>query len=183
MEENPSSMPRRLAICTLCLVGMASINSVVARAESTVPTYRAAKPSAGQSKTIVEPGAFGAVRVEPLTPTVVPLGLNRYMGVTASNVGSKQLSMNRIVLPPGARGPRNMHRNAEKVIMVLQGPFTTLMGEKGEKTIILKTGDFLYIPGNAWHQWVNPGKSHTSIIVEARADANDLSNVQVIATP
>jgi uncharacterized RmlC-like cupin family protein len=76
-----------------------------------------------------------------------------------------------------------MHRNAEKVIMVLQGPFTTLMGEKGEKTIILKTGDFLYIPGNAWHQWVNPGKSHTSIIVEARADANDLSNVQVIATP
>jgi uncharacterized RmlC-like cupin family protein len=67
------------------------------------------------------------------TPTIVPLSLNRYMGVTTSNAGSKQLSMSRIVLPPGARGPRTMHRNAETVIMVVQGPFTTLMGEKGEK--------------------------------------------------
>jgi hypothetical protein len=30
---------------------------------------------------------------------------------------------------------------------------------------------------------VNPGKGRTSIIAEARADANDTSNVQIIPTP
>jgi uncharacterized RmlC-like cupin family protein len=32
-------------------------------------------------------------------------------------------------------------------------------------------------PGNVWHQWVNPGKDHTSVIVEARSDADDQSKV------
>ncbi len=76
-----------------------------------------------------------------------------------------------------------MHRNSETVVMVIKGPFTTLMGEKGEKTIVTQSGEFLYIPGNVWHQWVNPGKDKTTVIVEARADANDNSNVQIIATP
>jgi uncharacterized RmlC-like cupin family protein len=93
-----------------------------------MPTYCAAKPSAGQSKTVIELGGLVAVRVEPLTPAVVPLGLNRYVGLTANNVGSKQLSMSRIVLPPGARGPRNLHRDVETVAMVVQGPFAVLMG-------------------------------------------------------
>jgi uncharacterized RmlC-like cupin family protein len=176
-------MPGKVTVSSLCLLGVALIHIAMVRAEPTAANYRPAQPSAGKSKTIVEPGGLGAIKVEPLTPTIVPLGLNRYMGVTASNAGSKQLSMSRIVLPPGARGPRNMHRNAETVVMVVQGPFTTLMGEKGEKTIISQTGEFLYIPGNIWHQWVNPGKGRASIIVEARADANDTSNVQIIPTP
>jgi uncharacterized RmlC-like cupin family protein len=168
----------------LCLLGAASLHIAIARAEfGTAPYKPAEQPSAGSSKVIIEPGGLGAIIVEPLSPTVVPLGLNRYLGVAASNAGSKQLSMSRIVLPPGARGPRNMHRNAETVIMVVKGPFTTLMGEKGEKTIVSQTGEFIYIPGNVWHQWVNPEKDHTSVIVEARADANDNSNVQVIPTP
>jgi uncharacterized RmlC-like cupin family protein len=173
----------KVTISSFCLLAIASINLTSAFANPAPSAYRPAQPSSGNSKTVVEPDGLGAVIVEPLTPTVVPLGLNRYMGVTANNVGSKQLSMSRIVLPPGARGPRNMHRNSETVVMVIKGPFTTLMGEKGEKTIVTQSGEFLYIPGNVWHQWVNPGKDKTTVIVEARADANDNSNVQIIATP
>ena len=176
-------MSTRFAKVVFCALGLVALAYPKAHAESALPVYRTAAASAGESKTVVQPGWLGAVQVEPLTPTVVPLGLNRFMGVTANNAGSKQLSMSRIVLPPGTRGPRNMHRNAETVIMVVQGPFTTLMGEKGEKTIVTQAGEFLFIPGNVWHQWVNPGKEKTTVIVEARADANDMTNVQVIATP
>ena len=173
----------KVTISSLCLLVISSIDPSCALANSAPAVYRLAQASSGNSKTVVEPDGLGAVIVEPLTPTVVPLGLNRYLGVTANNVGSKQLSMSRIVLPPGARGPRNMHRNSETVVMVIQGPFTTLMGEKGEKTIVTQAGEFLYIPGNVWHQWVNPAKDKTAVIVEARGDANDNSNVQVIPTP
>jgi uncharacterized RmlC-like cupin family protein len=173
----------KVTISGLCLLAIGSIGPSSALANPEPAVYRSAQPSPGNSRTAVEPGGLGAVIVEPLTPTVVSLGLNRYMGVTANNVGSKQLSMSRIVLPPGARGPRNMHPNSETVVMVLQGPFTTLMGEKGEKAIVTQSGEFLYIPGNVWHQWVNPGKDKTTVIVEARGDANDNGNVEVIPTP
>jgi uncharacterized RmlC-like cupin family protein len=173
----------KVTVSSLCLLAITSMNPASALAGPAPAVYRLAQPSSGNSKTVFKPGGLGAVVVEPLSPTIVPLGLNRYMGVTAKNVGSKQLSMSRIVLPPGARGPRNMHRNSETVVMVVQGPFTTLMGEKGEKMIVTQSGEFLYIPGNAWHQWVNPSKEKTAVIVEARGDANDNSNVQIIPTP
>lgn len=176
-------MLKRLVIPGLCLASTLWLSAAAAKAQTTASTFRSVQPKVGVSKTVIEPGGLGAVLVEPISPFVVPLGLNRYLGVTASNVGSKQLSMSRIVLPPGTRGPRNMHRDSETIIMVIQGPHTTLMGAKGEKTIISKSGEFLYIPGNTWHQWVNPSKTQTAIIVEARADANDNSNVQTIPTP
>ena len=133
-------MTRKVKAFILCLLGVVSLHMLIVRAESAPATYKRYQPSTGSSKVIIEPGGLGAIIVKPLRPTVVPLGLNRYLGVAASNAGSKQLSMSRIVLPPGARGPRNMHRNAETVIMVVKGPFTILMGEKGEKTIVSQTG-------------------------------------------
>lgn len=140
-------------------------------------------PKQGESKTIVEPGGLGAVTVIPVSPTVIPLGLNRYGGPTANNAGTKQMSVNRIVLPPGARGPRNLHNNAETVIMIIQGTMTSLMGAAGEKALTHKAGDFLYVPGDVWHQWVNPSKTEDVVLVEIRADANDTTNVQIIPTP
>lgn len=140
-------------------------------------------PAAGVSKTIIEPNGLGAVTVVPVSPTVIPLGLQRYGGPTANNAGTKQMSANRIVLPPGARGPRNMHKNAETVIMIIQGNLTTLIGADGEKTLTHKAGDFLHVPGDIWHQWVNRSKTEEVVLIEMRADANDNSNLQIIPTP
>ena len=127
--------------------------------------------------------SFRSTSVVPVSPTVIPLGLNRYGGPTANNAGTKHMSVNRIVLPPGARGPRNLHKGAETVIMIIEGNMTSLMGADGEKVLTQKAGDFLYVPGDVWHQWVNPSKTDSVTLVEIRADANDNTNVQVIPTP
>lgn len=137
----------------------------------------------GTSKATIEPGGFGAVTVVPITPTVIPLGLNRYGGPAAYNAGTKQMSANRIVLPPGARGPRNLHKGADSILMIIQGNLTSLLGAEGEKALIHKPGDFLYVPGDVWHQWVNPSKTESVTFVEIRADADDYTNVQIIPTP
>lgn len=140
-------------------------------------------PVQGASKATIEPGAFGAVTVVPINPTVIPLGLNRYGGPTAYNAGTKQMSANRIVLPPGARGPRNLHKGADSILMIIQGSLTSLIGADGEKALILKPGEFLYVPGDVWHQWVNPSKTDSVSFVEIRADADDNTNVEIISTP
>jgi uncharacterized RmlC-like cupin family protein len=172
----------KVRISSLCPLAIASIVPSIALANPAPAVYRAIQPSSRNSKTTVELGGLGAVIVEPLTPTVVSLGFNRYMGVTANNVGSKQFHEPNCASAWG-QGPRNMHCNSEAMVMVVRGPFTTLMGEKVEKTIVTQSGEFLYIPGNVWHQWVNPGMDKTAVIVEAHGDANDNSNVQIIPTP
>ncbi len=139
--------------------------------------------SQGVSKATSDPDGSGVVTVVPISPTVIPLGLNRYGGPTANNAKTKQMSANRIVLPPGARGPRNLHKGADSILMIMQGNLTALIGAAGEKTFILKPGDFLYVPGDVWHQWVNLSKAETVTFVEIRADADDNTNVQIIPTP
>ena len=140
-------------------------------------------PLQGVSKAIPDPDGSGVVTVVPISPTVIPLGLNRYGGPTANNAGTKQMSANRIVLPPGARGPRNIHKGADSILMIMQGNLTSLIGAAGEKTFILKPGDFLYVPGDVWHQWVNPSQTETVTFIEIRADADDNANVKIIPTP
>ncbi len=155
-------------------------SQVNAQAQSTGKSF---VPAQGVSRVTIEPDAFGIVTVAPVTPTVIPLGLNRYGGPTAINASTKQMSANRIVLPPGARGPRNLHKGADSILMIIQGNLSALIGADGEKTLLLKTGEFLYVPGDVWHQWVNASKTEEVTFVEIRADADDSSNVEIIPTP
>ena len=75
-----------------------------------------------------------------------------------------------------------MHKASESMVMVSQGTLTVLVGAKGEKTILVKSGEFLYVPGNVWHQWTNPGGDFVTI-VEARADSNPSNNLFIIPAP
>ena len=75
-------------------------------------------------------------------------GFESIWGLAVNNTGTKQMSANRIVLPPGARGPRNLHEGADSILMIIQGSLTRLLGAAGEKTQIHKKGDFLYVPGD-----------------------------------
>ena len=167
-----------LARIALLLIFMCIYSEVIAQSAS-----KSFAASQGESRATTDPDGSGVVTVVPISPTIIPLGLNRYGGPTANNAGAKQMSANRIVLPPGARGPRNMHKGAESILMVMQGNLTSLIGARGEKTLILKQGEFLFVPGDVWHQWVNPSKTESVTFVEIRADADDNSNVKIIPTP
>ena len=84
--------------------------------------------------------------------------------------------MNRIILPPGMKGLRHLHKDSETIIYILEGNARTLIGEKGEIAVDNKAGDFIFIPANVWHQPMNISKNRV-IAIEARADADDQQNV------
>ena len=136
----------------------------------------------GQTAATVEPGTGGVTVLRPVSPTMQADGFSQFRGVTSLDTAARQMTLNRVVLPPGSRGPRNMHKNAETMVMVSQGTLTVLLGTKGEKTLLVKSGEFLYVPGNIWHQWTNPGGDYVTI-VEARADANPASNLYIMPAP
>lgn len=165
-----------LPLVAALLAGTACTGAALAQVPSALP------PRSGQTEAFVEPGTGGITVVKPLRATVTADGFSQFRGITSLETRAHQMTLNRVVLPPASRGPRNMHKASETMVMVSQGTLTVLVGEKGDKAIVVKSGDFIYIPGNIWHQWTNPGGDFVTI-VEARADANPSSNLYVIQTP
>lgn len=136
-------------------------------------------PSTAQvsaTQTIVVPNSGGVATVRTSAPTVTKQQVQLYRGISKTSAGSQQLSINRVILPPGTKGLRHMHKNAETVIYILEGQARTLIGPNGEIVVDNKAGDFILIPANVWHQPMNVTNRPTTAI-EARSDADDQSNV------
>ena len=127
-------------------------------------------------QTIVVPNSGGVTTVRTSSPTITKQQVQLYRGISKATASSQQLSINKIILPPGMKGLRHMHKSAETVIYVLEGQSRTLIGPNGEIAVDNKAGDFIFIPANVWHQPMNVTKQPV-IAVEARADADDQANV------
>ena len=121
---------------------------------------------------IVLPNSGGVTTILFNNPTIVRQKVQIYPGVTQASAGSKELSMNRIMLPAGMRGLRNMHKDTETVIYVLEDNSRTLIGKNGEIAVDNKAGDFIFIPANVWHQNMNISKNCV-IDIEVHADADE----------
>ena len=129
---------------------------------------------------IVVPNSGGVTTIRSNTPIIMRQKVQIFPGITKATAGSMQLSMNRIILSPGMKGLRHMHKDAETVIFIIEGNARTYIGENGEIAVDNKAGDFIFIPANVWHQPSNISKNRV-VAIEARADADDQQNV--ILTP
>lgn len=125
---------------------------------------------------IVAPNSGGVTTIRSNAPIITRQQVQIYPGITKDSAGSTQISMNRIILPPGMKGLRHMHKDAETVIYVMEGNSRTLIGEQGEIAVDNKAGDFIFIPANVWHQPMNVSKKRV-VAIEVRADADDQQNV------
>ena len=158
------------------LLALALAMPAAARAHQATPTPEATR------WTLVAPGSGGVTTVRSTTPVITKQQVKIHRGITATTAGSRQLSMNRIVLPPGSTGLRHLHRDTETVIYILEGQARTLIGLNGEIVVDNQAGDFLFIPANVWHQPTNVSGKPV-VAIEARADADDQSNVILAPTP
>ena len=129
-------------------------------------------------QTVSVPDSGGVTTVRPNTPIVTRQQVQLFRGISNATAGSQQLSMNRIILPPDAKGLRHRHNGAETVIYLLEGETRILIGLDGKIVLDNKAGDFIFIPAGVWHQPMNVSGSNV-IAIEARADADDQSNVEI----
>jgi uncharacterized RmlC-like cupin family protein len=167
------SFPTKLALgLGLALVGAATAPEL--RAHMVNPATAEAAPD----QVIVVPNSGGVTTVRANNPTITRQKVQIYRGISSASAGSKQLSMNRIVLPPGMKGLRHRHNGSETVIYIMEGQSRTLIGLNGEIVVDNKAGDFIFIPPGVWHQPTNVSKKAV-IAIEARSDADDQKNVQL----
>lgn len=110
---------------------------------------------------------------EVLTQQNIPY----FLGISKASTGARGISMNLVVIPPGASAEPHSHREFETGIYVLQGEVETRYGEGLKKSVINGPGDFVFIPPDLPHQPTNLSESDTAIAVVVRNDPNEQENV------
>ena len=103
-----------------------------------------------------------------------------FLGVSASTVGSRGLSMHMVVIPPGARSQPHLHRGYETAIFVLDGRVETRWGEGLASSVISEPGDFLFIPADVPHEAINLSSTEPARAIVARNDPAEQDRVEPV---
>ena len=122
---------------------------------------------------------YGETVVTVSTPKEVMTqqSLPYFIGISKETTGARGLSMNLVVIPPGAQADCHFHKNFETGIYVLKGEVLTRYGRRLEHSVINKVGDFLFIPPGLPHQPSNCSNTEPAIGVVVRNDPNEQENV------
>lgn len=117
------------------------------------------------------------VTIRPDAAVTTKQGLPNFVGISGGNAGSKGLSMNLVVIPPGAAAKAHRHRGYETAIYVLKGRVRTRYGAGLCKSVVHEAGDFVFIPADVPHQPVNLSSSEEARAIVARTDPNEQESV------
>ena len=118
-----------------------------------------------------------AVTVRPKETLTTKQNLTYYVGISKETAGAKGLSMNLVVIPPGASPKAHYHKDFETAIYLLKGRVETRFGENLKESIINEEGDFVYIPPGVPHKPVNLSKTEPALAIVSRNDPNEHENV------
>lgn len=105
--------------------------------------------------------------------------LPNYVGISEKTTGSTGISMNIVIIPPSAKAEPHFHNGFETAIYLLKGNVQTLYGENLSKSVVNKSGDFIFIPDGVPHQSVNLSSTEPAIAVVSRNNPNEQESVQV----
>lgn len=105
--------------------------------------------------------------------------LPNFVGISSNTVGAKGLSMNLVIIPPGASAEPHLHEGFESAVYVLEGRVKTRYGPGLKRSVITEAGDFLFIPPNVPHQPINLSHTQPARAIVARNDPNEQEHVVI----
>lgn len=100
-----------------------------------------------------------------------------FVGIGEATAGAAGISMNLVVIPPGAAAEPHFHKGFETAIYILEGRVETRFGRGLARTMVSKAGDFLFIPPDLPHQPINLSATEPARAIVARNDANEQESV------
>lgn len=107
-------------------------------------------------------------------------GFTYLEGVAAENTGAQGLCMHMLTIPPGGRANAHLHENHETAIYIMSGESSMWYGEMLEEHVIVKAGEFLYIPAGMPHLPYNASETEPCTVVLARTDPNEQESVVLL---
>lgn len=137
-------------------------------AQATASQFHSVEAAAADCK-IIRPGAIYAGKQ----------GFNYFEGVSLETAGSKQICMHLLTIPPGGRAKAHKHENHETAIYMLEGEAHTWYGERLEHHVIVKAGEFFYIPAGTPHLPANLSDKPATAVI-SRTDPHEQESVVLL---
>ena len=134
-----------------------------------ITARRAERPGPGADQEIIS--------IRPDSVVTTKQRLPYFIGVSQSTAGACGVSMNLVVIPPGAAAEPHYHRGFETAIYVLEGEVETRYGRNLAKSTVNRAGDFLFIPADVPHQPINRSSTEPARAIVARNDASEQESV------
>ena len=119
------------------------------------------------------------ITVRPAEVTMTKQQLPNFVGISSASAGTKHLSLNLVVIPPGGAAQPHIHQGYETAIYVLEGRMETRYGSGLRKSVIHQAGDFIFIPADVPHQPVNLSTTEPARALVARNDPNEQESVVI----
>ena len=104
-------------------------------------------------------------------------GIHYRKGLSATNVGARQLSMNVATIPPGGTAFAHIHDGFEVMLYILEGHVRHAYGENLASSIDNEAGDFIFIAPGVPHEVYNLSATDPVVAVVARSDANEWERI------
>jgi uncharacterized RmlC-like cupin family protein len=83
-------------------------------------------------------------------------------------------------MPPGARAKAHLHEAHETALYVVSGEAGMYYGDKLERHMINRAGDFVYIPANMPHLPYNLSATEPVVAIISRTDPNEQESVVLL---
>jgi uncharacterized RmlC-like cupin family protein len=113
-------------------------------------------------------------------PFVGKQGFTYAAAISAETVGASAIHMQFLTVPPGARAKAHKHEAHETALYVLSGEVGVHYGEKLEKHMVTRAGDFVYIPANTPHLPYNMSQTEPATAIVSRTDPNEQESVVLL---
>jgi uncharacterized RmlC-like cupin family protein len=124
-----------------------------------------------------QPNDGQIITVRPDAETLTRQRLPYFVGISGNTAGTQGISMNLVIIPPGAAAEPHFHRDYETAIYILEGRVETRYGLGLKQSVINETGDFLFIPPGVPHQPHNLSTTEAARALVSRNDPNEQENV------
>ncbi|MET0663216.1 MAG: cupin domain-containing protein [Ilumatobacteraceae bacterium] len=113
------------------------------------------------------------VTVRPEAGTLERDRLDAFVGVSERTAGARSISMQLVIVPPGARATAHFHPLHETVIYVLGGRVEVESGPNLEHCHLCQTGDFVLTPAGVVHAPRNLSTTEPAYLIAARTDPSE----------
>jgi uncharacterized RmlC-like cupin family protein len=110
-------------------------------------------------------------------------GIQYKTGLSAKNVGAKQLSMNVATIPPGGVAAAHIHVDFEVMLYILHGRVRHEFGPALEHVVENEAGDFIFIEPGVPHEVFNASATEPVVAVVARSDASEWEHIVPFKRP
>jgi uncharacterized RmlC-like cupin family protein len=102
--------------------------------------------------------------------------LTYFTGISAENTDASGICMHMLTIQPGQRARAHLHEAHETAIYVLEGEAGMWYGENLREHLLVKKGEYLYIPAGMPHLPYNASDSPCTAVL-ARTDPNEQESV------